>query len=69
MESILSLHFGDIVELKKPHPCGNKFFKILRSGADIKLTCCQCGRTLTLERMKAEKMIKKLVANGDENEQ
>lgn len=64
--NILQIRVDDTVELKKPHPCGNKTFKVLRIGADVKIYCCECGRTLTLERIKLEKMIKKIVS-GEEN--
>lgn len=57
---------GDILEMKKLHPCGEKCFKVLRIGADIKIECVGCGRTLTLDRLKVEKMIKRIQA-GDEN--
>ena len=62
----MQLHIGDMVELKKPHPCGNKIFKILRIGADMKIECCDCGRTLSLDRVKFEKMIKNFTS-GEEN--
>lgn len=65
MGNIPVIHVGDIIELKKQHPCGNKTFKILRTGADIKIICCACGRTLTLERIKVEKMIKKIVSSEE----
>ena len=65
MENIPIIHTGDVVELKKPHPCGNKTFKVMRTGSDIKIVCCECGRTLTLERIKVEKMIKKIVSSEE----
>lgn len=63
MENIPIIHTGDIVELKKPHPCGNKTFKVMRTGSDIKIVCCECGRALTLDRIKLEKMIKKIISS------
>lgn len=63
--SIPLICINDIVELKKPHPCGNKTFKVLRIGSDIKIVCCKCQRTLTLERIKFEKMIKKIVSSEE----
>lgn len=60
MAVIPVIKVGDVVELKKTHPCGSKSFKVLRTGADIKLSCLGCERILTLERIKAEKMIKKI---------
>ena len=64
--NIMQLHINYIIELKKSHPCGNKSFKILRLGADIKIECCECGRTISLDRIKLEKMIKKFIS-GEEN--
>ena len=64
--TIIQIRIDDIVELKKPHPCGNKVFKISRIGADVRIDCLKCGRTLTLERIKFEKKIKKIVS-GEEN--
>ncbi len=63
--NIMQLHIGDMVELKKPHPCGNKIFKILRIGADMKIECCDCGRTLSLDRVKFEKMIKNFTSSEE----
>lgn len=57
----MELMVKDRVELKKPHPCGNKIFEITRIGMDIKLVCTCCGRELMLPRSKAEKAIKKIL--------
>lgn len=62
MSVIPVIKIGDVLEMKKPHPCGDKSFKVLRVGSDIKLCCVGCGRTLTLERVKVEKMIKKIIS-------
>ena len=50
--------FGDVLIFKKPHPCGSARWKILRAGADLKLQCEGCGRTIMLERWEAEKRIR-----------
>ena len=60
METV-KLHVGDIVELKKPHPCGNKNFKILRVGSDVRVICLACSRDMTIDRVKLEKSIKKFI--------
>ena len=52
---------GDLVQLKKKHPCSCDVFKITRAGADIKMICTVCSRELMLPREKAEKMIKRLL--------
>lgn len=53
-------YLGDIVEMKKKHPCGSKEWEIIRLGADIKIKCLGCGRLVMLERSKFEKGVKKL---------
>ena len=53
------LHIGDVVEMKKPHPCGGRRFTIARVGMDIKLRCAVCGREVMLPRGRAEKNIKR----------
>jgi hypothetical protein len=44
------LQLGDVVRLRKPHPCGNYNWKVIRMGADIGLECVQCGRRILLPR-------------------
>jgi hypothetical protein len=63
---IPKLTVGVILELKKPHPCGGKTFKILRVGADVRILCITCGHDMTLERIKLEKSIKKIVPTSEE---
>ncbi len=56
----MDLHVGDIVTMKKPHPCGSRDWKLLRVGADIRLECLGCGHLLLLPRNKVEKSIRKV---------
>ena len=51
---------GDVVELKKQHPCGSSDWMVLRVGMDFKLRCNGCGHELMVPRSKAEKAIKKI---------
>ena len=51
---------GDIVQLKKKHPCGSSEWEILRVGADFKLKCCGCGRQVMLARRIVEKSIREI---------
>ena len=46
---------GDIVKLKKPHPCGSHEWEILRVGADFRLKCMGCGHQIMVERKLVEK--------------
>lgn len=69
MAAIPIIKVGDVLEMKKNHPCGAKAFRVLRVGSDIKLTCIGCNRTMTLERVKVEKMIKKIISCEGDNGQ
>ena len=61
VELILDVQVGDVLEMKKPHPCGEKKFTVLRSGIDFRLRCNNCGREFLIPRVKAEKNIKKVI--------
>lgn len=54
-------YLGDIVQMKKEHPCGSNEWEIIRLGADIKIKCCACGRIVMLQRNKFEKGVKKII--------
>lgn len=58
------LTVGDIVRMRKPHPCGNDLWKITYVGADIKMCCEKCGRTVMLDRPTFDKRVKKLVQSA-----
>ena len=62
---ILKINAGDVLELKKPHPCGNKLFKVIRVGSDVRIICLECGRDMTLDRIKLEKATKKILEDQD----
>ncbi len=51
------LKVGDRIKAKKPHACGGKEWEVMRTGADVKLKCATCGRTVFLSVPDAEKMI------------
>lgn len=67
---IIKFQVGDVAELKKPHPCGSKQFKILRVGSEMRVLCLGCGRDMNLDRLKLEKSTKKLFPadKGDSDE-
>ena len=56
----MDVRVGDVVTMKKPHPCGEKRWLILRVGADFKLRCLGCGREVMNPRSKVEKNIKSI---------
>jgi hypothetical protein len=58
----MKLEVGNIVRLRKQHPCGGWEWEITRIGADIGLRCLSCGRRVMLPRSKVEKQIKTIVS-------
>ncbi|MCK4222178.1 MAG: DUF951 domain-containing protein [Dehalococcoidia bacterium] len=58
---ILDIQMGDIVRLRKPHPCGSYEWEIVRVGVDIGLKCLKCQRRILLERVVVERRMKALV--------
>lgn len=54
----MDIQVGDILTMKKPHPCGSKRWKVLRIGMDFKMKCEGCGHEVMLPRVKAEKSIR-----------
>lgn len=52
---------GTKVIMKKNHPCGSNLWEIIRLGADIKIKCLNCGRTIMLPRIDFNKKLKKIV--------
>lgn len=54
----MDIRVGDILTMKKQHPCGEKRWTVLRTGADFKLRCLGCGREVMGARSKFEKNIK-----------
>ena len=57
----MDVQVGDILEMKKPHPCGSRRFLVLSSGMDFKIRCTGCGHEVMVPRVKAEKNIKKII--------
>lgn len=56
----MDVRVGDVLELKKAHPCGSRSWLVLRVGMDFRLRCQGCGHELMIPRVKAEKAIKKI---------
>lgn len=56
----MDIRVGDIIIMKKKHPCGGNSFKVLRSGIDFKIKCEKCGHEVLVPRVKAEKNIKEV---------
>jgi len=64
----MDLAIGDIVRLRKPHPCGGFEWRIVRVGADIGLRCLTCGHRVLTPRSKIEKRIRAIVSKAGEAE-
>jgi hypothetical protein len=56
---LTDLEIGDVLRLKKPHPCGGYIWRITRLGADIRLECMNCGRRVILSRREVRNRLKK----------
>jgi len=57
----MDIEIGDILEMKKEHPCGSRRWLVLRVGMDFRMRCDGCGREVMLPRKKAEKSLKKII--------
>lgn len=62
MQNNLEYKLGSKVMMKKQHPCGTNEFEITRLGADIKIKCINCGRSILLPRIDFNKKIKKVIS-------
>jgi hypothetical protein len=61
------LELGDVVRLRKPHPCGGYEWNVVRLGADIGLECTICGRRILLPRRDLARRLKEVIpASGDD---
>ncbi|ACB86464.1 DUF951 domain-containing protein [Natranaerobius thermophilus] len=56
---------NQVVRMKKPHPCGANLWKIIRLGADIRIKCLNCGRSVMIPRAKFEKRVKKILSQDE----
>ena len=60
----MEIKLGDVVRLKKRHPCGGYQWQVTRLGADIGINCLTCRRRVLLERAVYERRVKELVSRG-----
>ena len=61
----MDVRLGDILVMKKEHPCGDKRWLVLRTGMDFKLSCVGCGHEVMLPRSKVEKNIRSIEREGE----
>lgn len=57
----MDIRLQDILVMKKAHPCGEKRWLVLRTGADFRLRCLGCGHEVMVARFKAEKNIRQVI--------
>ena len=60
----MDIRLGDILKMKKAHPCGESSWEVRRVGADFRLRCLGCGHEVMIPRLKAEKNIRVILRNG-----
>ena len=58
------IRLGDIVQMRKPHPCGSTQWEVVRLGADIGIRCSRCARRVLLPRTQFLRQVKALVSPG-----
>ena len=61
----MDIRINDILYMKKAHPCGEKRWRVLRTGADFRLKCLGCNHEVMLPRLKAEKNIRSVERPND----
>jgi hypothetical protein len=61
----IDIKLGDVVRLRKAHPCGSYEWEVVKVGADIGLKCFKCQRRVLLERGVLERRVKELVSKSD----
>ena len=61
---VMEIKLGDVVRLKKKHPCGSYEWQVVRLGADIGIVCLKCQRRVLLERGVFERRVKAFISRG-----
>ncbi|MBQ7384418.1 MAG: DUF951 domain-containing protein [Clostridia bacterium] len=69
MMKIIPFKVNDTIEMKKPHPCGAREFRILRVGSEMRVVCLGCGRDMSIDRIKLEKATKRVITSDGGNAQ
>ena len=62
---VVEFRLGDVVRLRKPHPCGSYEWRVVRLGADIGLRCMKCQHRVLLVRSDLERRLKAFVSRGE----
>jgi len=62
---IMEIKLGDVVRLKKKHPCGSYQWQVVRLGADIEIKCLKCQHQVLLKRSLFERRVKAFISRGE----
>lgn len=68
MAPVVDLRIGDVLRLRREHPCGSREWRVDRLGADIGLLCGGCGHRILMDRLDVERRFTGYVQRGDEPE-
>lgn len=63
----MKLNVGDVVRMRKEHPCGGTDWEIMRTGMDFRIKCLKCGHVVLIPRVKLEKGIKAVLGQPQES--
>jgi hypothetical protein len=63
-QPVLELRAGDVLRLRRPHPCGGSTWRVVRLGADIGLVCLTCSRRVLVERRRVEQRLVEFIERG-----
>ena len=67
MTDFVKYAIGDIVQLKKAHPCGSFEWEVVRTGIDFIIICCGCCHRVMVPRPKFEKSVKKIISHKEKS--
>jgi hypothetical protein len=62
----MAIKLGDVVRLRKKHPCGSYEWQVVRLGADIGIKCRGCNHRVLLERREFERRVKEIISRGEQ---
>jgi hypothetical protein len=64
---VLEIKLGDVVRMKKAHPCGSYEWRVVRLGADIGIKCLKCQRRVLLERSVFERRVREIISRDSDH--
>lgn len=64
-----TFQLGDVVQMKKPHPCGTNAWKVIRMGMDIRIKCTGCEHSVMIPRLEFERKLKKVLSSSEQKEE